>query len=97
MKDDRKLGVMSTALLFGKWFRPILTLFATGFVVFLAVAGFLNGQGLLFFLVSVLGSAAHVTWQLYTLDINNPSDCRNKFLVGGPAYLARMSSLISHG
>jgi len=80
MADDLRLGVKSTAILFGTWFRPIIAAFAASFIFLLAVAGSLNGQGALFFLVSVLGAAAHVTWQLYTLDTKNPSDCKSKFL-----------------
>jgi len=80
LADDIRLGVKSTAILFGSWFRPIIAAFAGSFVILLAVAGMLNGQGPLFFLVSVLGAAAHVTWQLSTLDTNSPDDCKNKFL-----------------
>jgi len=80
MVDDAKLGVKSTAILFGAWFRPVITMFAVMFILLLAMAGVLNGQGPLFFLVSVLGAAAHVTWQLYTLDTKNPADCKSKFL-----------------
>jgi len=80
MVDDAKLGVKSTAILFGSWFRPVVTMFGASFIALFAVAGALNGQGLFFYLVSVLGAAAHVTWQLYTLDTKNPTDCKSKFL-----------------
>jgi len=80
LADDKRLGVNSTAILFGAWFRPIITSFAATFVFLLALAGVLNGQGSLFFLISVLGAALHITWQLYTLDTSNPNDCKSKFL-----------------
>jgi len=78
--DDAKLGVKSTALLFGSRLKALISLFAAGFIVLLAIAGHLNGQGRLFYLVSVEGAALHICWQVYTLDPKNPTDCRNKFL-----------------
>src|ERR1700754_1497655 len=83
MADDAKLGVKSTALLFGSYIRTTISLFAVAFVVLLAIAGNLNGQGLPFYLVSVGGAALHIGWQAITFNPANPTDCRNKFLVRG--------------
>jgi len=80
MADDAKLGVKSTALLFGPWIRPILFLFASLFTSLLAASGILNGQGPIFFMFSVGGASLHLSWQLFTLKISDPGDCQRKFL-----------------
>lgn len=81
-RDDAQAGVKSTALLFGSYVRPILLLFGTAFVASLAYAGVATGQNELYFGVTVGGAAAHIAWQLMTLDVESPSDCFNKFVVG---------------
>lgn len=80
MKDDVKVGVRSTAILFGSWIRPLLIICAVGFVTMIAAAGYLNNQGILFFLVSVGGTAAHLVWQFKTVDLEVPSSCWRKIL-----------------
>lgn len=80
MVDDAKAGVKSTALLFGSWIRPILFLFGLLFASLLTAAGRLNNQGPLFYWISIGGTTLHLIWQLFTLDIHNPADCRSKFL-----------------
>ncbi|CAO3617703.1 unnamed protein product [Cunninghamella echinulata] len=78
-KDDEKIGVKSTALRFGDKTNTWLTGFSSTFVAMTALAGYMNDQGLPFYLISVLGTAAHLTWQLKTVDYNSPADCWNKF------------------
>ncbi|PCH36425.1 hypothetical protein WOLCODRAFT_140414 [Wolfiporia cocos MD-104 SS10] len=63
-KDDIHAGVHSCALLFGDYIRPILSFFASIFVLSLAYAGYENQQGPLYFTVTVAGTAAHMFWQL---------------------------------
>ena len=75
IKDDVKVGVRSTAILFGSWIRPLLMTCAIIFVMMLAIAGCLNGQGHPYFLLSVGGSAAHLVWQFMTVDLEVPSSC----------------------
>ncbi|TFY60194.1 hypothetical protein EVG20_g7505 [Dentipellis fragilis] len=82
-KDDVKAGVKSTALLFGTWVRPILSCFALVFLASLVYAGFCNGKGLPFYLVSCGGALAHIGWQLATWDPNDPKDCGAKFKSNG--------------
>jgi 4-hydroxybenzoate polyprenyltransferase len=79
--DDAKAGVKSTALLFGSWIKPILSMFALFFIFQLAVSGYLNGNGPAYFLVSVAGALVHFIWQLTTLNVDEPSDCWRKFQV----------------
>lgn len=80
-EDDVKIGVKSTSLLFGDHVRKILAVFAAGFVSAIAVAGYLNHQGLWYYLISVGATAFHLLWQLLTLRENDTEDCWNKFEV----------------
>lgn len=77
--DDIKIGVKSTALRFGDHTPQWLAGFATTFVSMTALAGYMNDQGLPFYLISVLGTAAHLTWQLRTVNYDSPADCWAKF------------------
>jgi len=78
-KDDVKAGVKSTALLFGDWVKQILGIFAVAFVATLAYAGYQTNQSWVYFTISVGGCAAHLLWQLVTLDPDVPEDCWAKF------------------
>ncbi|KAG2179113.1 hypothetical protein INT43_001963, partial [Umbelopsis isabellina] len=78
-KDDIKIGVKSTALRFGENTNKWLGAFSGTFVSMTALAGYINGQGLPFYTLSVLGTAAHLAWQLKTVDYNDPADCWKKF------------------
>ncbi|KAG6852713.1 hypothetical protein C0991_009623 [Blastosporella zonata] len=79
--DDIKAGNNSTAVLFGDYVRPILAIFAAAFVASISYAGMLNQQGVVYHLVTVGGSAAHLMWQLVTLKPEVPADCWQKFKV----------------
>ena len=77
--DDVNVGVRSTALLFGEQTKPILATFGTAFVGLLSVGGWLNGQGLPFWICSVGGAAAHLAWQLRGVDLNSRESCWERF------------------
>lgn len=77
--DDAKIGVKSTALLFGDRIRAILPLFSAGFIIALSVGGFLNNQGIWYYLISVGLATLHLMWQLITFNENDADDCGNKF------------------
>ncbi|KAJ7513166.1 4-hydroxybenzoate polyprenyl transferase [Mycena galericulata] len=79
IKDDVKMGVRSTAILFGIWIKPLLIACGLVFLLALAGAGFLNGQGLPFFVVSVGGTATHLVWQFMTVDLDVPKSCWTNF------------------
>ncbi|EPS94877.1 hypothetical protein FOMPIDRAFT_1133512 [Fomitopsis schrenkii] len=64
---DQHIGVYSTALLFGDYVRPILSVFCAGFVAFLAFAGYANQQGPLFYVISVGSATIGLLWQLITV------------------------------
>jgi 4-hydroxybenzoate polyprenyltransferase len=78
IKDDVKMGVRSTAILFGSWIRPLLVLCGLMFVTMLAIAGYLNGQGPAYFIVSVGGTVIHLLWQYMTVDLDIPKSCWSK-------------------
>ncbi|KAJ3189204.1 Para-hydroxybenzoate--polyprenyltransferase, mitochondrial precursor (PHB:polyprenyltransferase) [Gaertneriomyces sp. JEL0708] len=82
-KDDLKAGIRSTALLFsnnGKRSpKPALGFFATTTVSLLALAGYMNAAGPLFYLISVGGSMAHFAWQLKTLNVDCPKSANAGF------------------
>jgi 4-hydroxybenzoate polyprenyltransferase len=78
-KDDIKIGVKSTALRFGEKTPEFLAAFSTGMISMLALAGYMNDQGPLFYTLSVAGAAAHLGWQLRTVDYSSPTDCWSKF------------------
>ena len=80
-RDDVKAGVKSTSLLFGSYVRSILSLFALIFVGSLTYAGSITHQPAVYYILSVGGVAAHLAWQLGTLDVNEPADCWKKFNV----------------
>lgn len=73
------MGVRSTAILFGSWIRPLLVLCGVGFLTMLGLAGYCNGQGLPFFVLSVGGTAAHLVWQYKTVDLKVPDSCWRKY------------------
>jgi 4-hydroxybenzoate polyprenyltransferase len=72
--DDLMIGIKSTALLFGERTQPMLASFYAGAVVLIAAAGLMAGGGLIFML-GLIAFAAHLTWQVMRLDINDPAHC----------------------
>lgn len=54
------------------------------------------GAGPLYYAISCVGGAAHLAWQVITVDLDNRADCWNKFtsngLVTGPIIWAGMAA-----
>ncbi|EPQ59056.1 hypothetical protein GLOTRDRAFT_34372 [Gloeophyllum trabeum ATCC 11539] len=75
--DDIKAGVKSTAILFGSHVTEISTCFAILFITSLVLAGLANSQGLLFFLVSVGGTAGNLFWQSRQINVNDKAVWRD--------------------
>jgi len=82
-KDDVKVGVNSTAILFGTWIKPLLYGLAVIFVVMLYLAGAANHQGPAYFAVSVGGTALHLVWQFATVDLEVSESCWTNFQRNG--------------
>ena len=77
-KDDKKIGVKSTALLFGDNSKKIVAILYIIFVSLLVVSGDLAGKGFVYYagllLVSVLLAKQIINW-----NINNPNSCAINF------------------
>ena len=77
-RDDVKVGVKSTALLFGDQTKLWLSGFAVGTIGLLQVAGHNAGlTGPFFWLTGA--AAGHLAWQIYKVNLDVPSDCAAKF------------------
>jgi 4-hydroxybenzoate polyprenyltransferase len=77
-EDDLLIGIKSTALLFGEKTRSMLASFYAGAVVLIGAAGLMAGGGLIFVL-GLIAFAAHLTWQVLRLDINDSAHCLKLF------------------
>ncbi|TFK32636.1 UbiA prenyltransferase family [Crucibulum laeve] len=84
--DDIKLGIGSSAIGLANFIFPFLCFSGIIFVIFMAIAGWFNNHGLIYFVVSVGGSALEIVWQLVTVNPEDPASCtieslgRNSFL-----------------
>ncbi|KAG7096099.1 hypothetical protein E1B28_006775 [Marasmius oreades] len=83
IEDDVKMGVRSTAILFGTWIRPLLIACGITFIVMLSWAGVLNGQGSPFFAISVGGTTVHLISQYRTVNLDVPASCWQNFMSNG--------------
>lgn len=77
-EDDRRVGIKSTALTFGKHTKPALCATLATSLLCLAEAGRAADLGMAYNL-AVLAYAGHAIRQIYTLDTENPEDCASKF------------------
>ncbi|KAG7153469.1 4-hydroxybenzoate polyprenyltransferase-like [Homarus americanus] len=76
--DDAIIGIKSTALKFGDSTWKWLTGFGVTMISSLILTGY-NTQLAWPYYLAVSATAAHITNQIWTLDINNPVDCGQKF------------------
>ncbi|VDN06312.1 unnamed protein product [Thelazia callipaeda] len=77
-KDDIMAGVKSTALLFGDKTKKWLTGFAVATVLGFGTTGAMLHQTWPFY-TALSATAAHLSWQIWTVNINDPNDCWKKF------------------
>ena len=82
-KDDPKAGVKSSALLFGKHARLILSFLGGAFVLGLVFIGLLTGQKIPFYLLGVLPTAVHIGWQITGVDFDDADSCMQRFKSNG--------------
>lgn len=77
--DDLLAGIKSTALRFGDNTKIWLTFFSSAMISGLTTAGLVCDQTWPYYTtVGLVG--AHLAQQIYSLNINNPSDCARKFI-----------------
>jgi 4-hydroxybenzoate polyprenyltransferase len=77
-EDDLLVGVKSTALKLGDKTKPWLVFFYGGTIVLIGVTGNLVGLGIGFY-AGLAVAAAHLGWQIATLDINDARNCLRLF------------------
>jgi 4-hydroxybenzoate polyprenyltransferase len=92
-EDDLLVGIKSTALLFGETTRPMLASFYAGAVLLIGAAGLMAGGGLIF-LLGVIAFAAHLSWQVVRLDINDPAHCLRLFKSNRDAGLILFAAML---
>jgi 4-hydroxybenzoate polyprenyltransferase len=92
-EDDALIGIKSTALLFGPRTKPMLAVFYTLAIVLLGAAGSSAGAGAIFAL-GLLGFAAHLAWQVWRLDVDNPELCLRVFKSNRDAGLILFAALV---
>jgi 4-hydroxybenzoate polyprenyltransferase len=73
-EDDLMVGIKSTALLFREKTKRMLAAFDTAAVLFIGWAGLMAGGGGIF-LFGLALFAAHLAWQVWSIDIDDPAQC----------------------
>jgi 4-hydroxybenzoate polyprenyltransferase len=77
-EDDLTLGLGSTALRFGEQTKTWVSGFYGFSIITWALAAWLAGVGAIGML-ALAGAAAHMVWQVTTLDIADPMNCLKRF------------------
>ena len=90
---DAQVGMKSTALLFGARTKPILSAFYGAAVSLFGFAGWNAGAGILF-ASGLAGFAAHLAWQIWRLDIDDPDRCLALFKSNRDAGLILFGGLL---
>lgn len=92
-EDDALIGIKSTAILFGEKTKSMLAMFFAMAVVLIGIAGILSNAGWLFAL-GLLAFAAHLAWQVRSLDISDPALCLRLFKSNRDAGLILFAGMI---
>uniref|UniRef100_M4BAB0 4-hydroxybenzoate polyprenyltransferase, mitochondrial n=1 Tax=Hyaloperonospora arabidopsidis (strain Emoy2) TaxID=559515 RepID=M4BAB0_HYAAE len=77
-KDDIKIGVRSTALLFGDQTKPVLNAFSAAAIAGFGTAGYMADLDWPFYL-GLTGGAVHLAWQVNTADLNDALSLQARF------------------
>lgn len=91
--DDLFAGVKSTALLFGERTKPMLVLFYGLAVTLIGLAGLAAGAGL-WFGIGLAAFAAHLGWQIATVDIDDTANCLLRFRANRDAGLVLFAGMV---
>jgi 4-hydroxybenzoate polyprenyltransferase len=92
-EDDMMIGIKSTALLFGQNTPAMLTVFYTVAVVLIGIAGVMAG-GSWIFMLGLLAFAVHLSWQVVTIDIDDPAHCLKLFRANRDAGLILFMAML---
>jgi 4-hydroxybenzoate polyprenyltransferase len=77
-EDDLSLGLGSTALRFGEQTKAWVSGFYAFAIVMWVLAAWMAGVGAVG-MIALAGAAAHMAWQVTTLDISDPANCLKRF------------------
>lgn len=80
-EDDTRVGILSTARLFGSRIREISAYFAGAVVALMIYGGVLNENGVMYFGVTCGGAACHFLWQLSQWDPSQGESSEKVFKV----------------
>lgn len=78
-QDDLKIGIKSTAILFGSYDRLMIAVLQASSLISLYLAGQAFGLGL-YYNVALIVSAALFSYQQYLIRARRPDDCFRAFL-----------------
>ncbi|KAM3223308.1 hypothetical protein ACQJBY_056948 [Aegilops geniculata] len=78
-EDDLKVGVKSTALRFGDSTKQWISAFGAASIGSLALSGY-NAELAWPYYPLLTGAAAHLAWQISTVDLSDRADCNRKFV-----------------
>lgn len=93
-EDDMMIGIKSTALLFRERTQEMLAYFYAAAVVLIGLAGLMAGGGAIF-LAGLIAFAAHLTWQVKRLDIDDPAYCLVLFKSNRDAGLILFAAMLA--
>jgi 4-hydroxybenzoate polyprenyltransferase len=92
-EDDLMVGIKSTALLFHEKTKPMLAAFYSAAVVLIGWAGLMSDGGGIF-LFGLALFAAHLGWQVWTIDIDDPAHCLMLFKSNRDAGLILFAAML---
>jgi len=93
-EDDALIGIKSTAILFGQNTGQMLVVFYALAVVLIGIAGTMAGGGLIFF-AGLAAFAAHLSWQIIRIDIDDPVLCLRLFKSNRDAGLILFAAMLA--
>ena len=93
-EDDALIGVKSTARLFGEDTKPMLWLFTASAGVLIGVAILISFGGWIA-MIGLAAFLAHLSWQILSLDIDDPEHCLRLFRANNPAGLILLIGLVA--
>jgi len=92
-RDDAIIGVKSSARLFGENTKLALIVLYAAAIVLITIATIFSGGGIIS-LIGIAAFAAHLAWQVATVDANNPAYCLKLFRANRDAGLILFAGLV---
>jgi len=98
-KDDVKVGIRSTAILFGNAVVPVTICFGLFMVALLYASGVSNSHGPPFFVICFGGTAIFLLWKFLSLEVDSGPSCwsffiQNAYFLGLVIYLGILADYI---